>query len=259
MNKKTVNRTRQSRHRGKRKEIHPEYNGTKEILNRFFDNITKVETKRGFLPTRYEIFKQNRSELYERWVEANRVSEILKDIKAKEILESLPPESASMNKMLVYLGLVESLGNALANMVLMLLIANGQEIHTRSPPIRHVKCLDELEDLDMSNKMKHLDSEGLVVFKDILNQSIRNIVAHLKFTIDKQGVIRDKGNSLIKIDDDISRFWSGVYALWMVFEEIGFMNWLREDDRSMTAKEGRKTPSEYWDYVRERDRRKKQP
>jgi hypothetical protein len=27
----------------------------------------------------------------------------------------------------------------------------------------------------------------------------------------------------------------------------------------MTAKEGRKTPSEYWDYVRERDRRKKQP
>ena len=211
------------------RKIHPEYDKTKKKLASLFDNITIVESKIGFLETRYEIFKRNRPEMFKRWTDATMISETLKDMKTPaEVFERLPPpKSDSMNKMLVFLGLTESLGNTIADMVLMLLIVNGQEIHTRGMPFRHIKRFEDLTDLDMSSKTKILDDEELYIFKDILNTNIRNIVAHLKFRIDEKGVIRDNGNSPIEIDEAISNFWKGVYAIQMIFETIGFMKWLR--------------------------------
>jgi len=62
------------------------------------------------------------------------MSDILRDLKATGVLGMLQPEARSMNKMLVYLGLVESLGVALIDTVLFLLVANGEEIHTKQLP-----------------------------------------------------------------------------------------------------------------------------
>jgi len=223
-----MNEKRSDRREKHSEKIHPEYDKTKEKLAKLFDNITIVESKIGFLETRYEIFKRNRPEMFKRWTDATMISETLKDMKIPEVSERLPsPKSASMNRMLVFLGLTESLGNAIADMVLMLLIVNGQEIHTRGMPFRHIKRFEDLTDLDMSSKTKILDDEELYIFKDILNTNIRNIVAHLKFRIDEKGVIRDNGNSPIEIDEAISNFWKGVYAIQMIFETIGFMKWLR--------------------------------
>lgn len=42
------------------------------------------------------------------------------------------------HKLLVYLGLVESLGVTLLNVTLVLLIASGEEVHTRGPYTKHV-------------------------------------------------------------------------------------------------------------------------
>jgi len=213
-----------------------DYKKTRRILSYLFDNITELKTKIGpTLPpeyvfhTKYQIFKKNCREMWRKWKEAQRISRILRGLKSQ--VEYPNNELKSMSQMLAYLGLVESLGVTMMDLALLFLIANGKELHTKSYPTKHVETLEELEKVwDHGYKLNFLDSSGVTIFKEkIIDKEIRDIIAHLKFTIEKNtGEIRDRGNNTIDIKEKRLDFWEGIDILNLVLEDIGFLEWLEQ-------------------------------
>ena len=199
-----------------------DYKETRKILEPIITKVVyvmpKYDTMR--LPSRRLLFDQNCVEFNEKWQEAEKVSQILKDLKAATYPTR---ELESMSKMLAYLGLVESLGVTLLDMVLLLLIGYGREVHTRGPYTKHVTSFEELADIDLKFKLKFLKDNDINITQKIVNPDLRNIIAHLKFKVSENGDIRDPGNNRIQIDDEISRFWSATDTLKLVFEDCGLL------------------------------------
>jgi len=178
-------------------------------------------------------FWNMRGELADLWDSSGKTSLNLQYLKADAYVESLPPKSKPMIKMLVYLGLVESLGTTFIDMALMLLIANGKEMHTRGPYIKHVTSLKELRKLDLAYKLYFLKSHGLPLFQKIVNRELRNDIAHLKFKIDDEGAIRDSKGSLVDIDNVIQTFWKTILDIQSIFDTIGFTKWLSQGKKGV--------------------------
>lgn len=213
-----------------------DYTKTKKILGNIFNNIRKTTAKIGPTPPpeyvshpEYQNFKKNCKEMWRKWKEAQRISRILRELKSQ--VEYPNNELKSMSQMLAYLGLVESLGVTMMDLALLFLIANGKELHTKSYPTKHVETLEELEKVwDHGYKLNFLDSSGVTIFKEkIIDKEIRDIIAHLKFTIEKNtGEIRDRGNNTIDIKEKRLDFWEGIDILNLVLEDIGFLEWLEQ-------------------------------
>jgi len=204
-----------------------EYKKTERILRDLFGSVYQLKPKGVSLPTAHELAEENCRDLLEKFEEAEKMSGILRDLKTEQIVGQLPPESRSMIKMLVYLGLVESLGATLADIVLMLLIVNGEDVHTKGPFTRHIRSFKELRDVELGYKLELLKQANLRIFQKILGREIRNNVAHLKFRIGKDGVIQGLGGNPIPIDDAIDEFWRSVTRIMIILEGIGFMKWIR--------------------------------
>jgi len=213
-----------------------DYKKTRKILDNMFVNIAKLRTKAGpTLPseyvfhTEYPIFKKNCREMWRKWKEAQRISRILRELKTEVRYPN--DELKSMANMLAYLGLVESLGVTMMDMMLLFLMAHGRELHTRGYPTKHVETFEELEKVwNLDYKLSFLNSSGLSIFKKkIVDTKTRNIIAHLNFTIEKNtGVIRGRRNKIIDINEKISNFWEGIDTLDLVLEDIGFLGWLKQ-------------------------------
>jgi len=204
-----------------------EYKESQRILRDLFGSVYQLKPKGVPFPAVVELAQENCRDLLEKFEEAERMSGILRNLKTEQIVGQLPPESSSMIKMLVYLGLVESLGVTLADIVLMLLIANGEDVHTRGPFTRHIKSFKELGEVELGYKLELLEQANLGIFQKILGREIRNNVAHLKFRIGEDGSIQGMGGNPINIDDALHKFWISVYRIMMILEEIGFMKWIR--------------------------------
>lgn len=131
-----------------------DYKIAKNILGPMYRNIvgirkkldlTRPDFERYEFHPHYADFRQNCQEFKETWKEAEKVSKVLKGLK----ITSYPSlEYESMSKILAYLGLVESLGVTLADAILILLIANGKEVHTREP--KHVTKVKELKEVNLA-------------------------------------------------------------------------------------------------------------
>jgi hypothetical protein len=215
--------------------VSEDYRKTFAKLHEMFDSIVKLKPEISTEPIpeyvyhpQYEIFERNCKSLSKKWKEAQAISEILRDLKSEVSYPS--PMLKSMSKMLAYLGLVESLGAKMMDMALLLLIANGKELHTRGAYAKHVETFEELEDIwDLDYKLKFLDSAEISIFREkIINKTLRDSIAHLNFRIENDGKIRDRANNEIRIDEEISKFWQGVDILKVVLEDIGFLRWIEE-------------------------------
>jgi len=203
------------------------YRETEKKLQELFENIMTGPKRGAFFPTPYEAFRKHCKDFYLKWKETQNVSRILRYLKTRV---SYPDKRIeSMSKMLAYMGLIESLGVILIDMVLILLIANKREVHTRRPFIKHVATFDELANLDLKDKLDFLGTEGIHLFNEFINRDVRNDIAHLKFSISDSGEIQKRtrrGPKSINIDDEISKFWEGVDAIENIFKEIGLLGFV---------------------------------
>ncbi len=92
-----------------------------------------------------------------------------------------------------YLSLVETIGNNLVNLALLLLIAEGHDIHLAPDKqhsyVRHVATFEELDSptISLAIKLDMLNSLGYPVFSKWINRELRNRIAHLDFEIDELG------------------------------------------------------------------------
>lgn len=102
-----------------------------------------------------------------------------------------------------YLGIVESLGNCLVNILVMILVVNGRDFHIGSAEtsrIRHVYSLDEIEKarVPLTMKLNFLRDNGIKIFPSIIDSKLRNDIAHLNFNIEK-GKVTVRGRSVWEI------------------------------------------------------------
>ena len=166
------------------------YIKTKPLLDNLLNNIFFVQEKTGFSQTPYELFKENCAEVYEKWKETAEISSILGHLKRD--VQYPTNKHRAMSKMLAFMGLVESLGVTMADMLLILLIANGKAVHTRGQYIKHISVFSELKQISWNYKLKFLNDENLHIISKILNLKLRDTVAHLKFSVDDDGTSRQR-------------------------------------------------------------------
>jgi hypothetical protein len=98
-----------------------------------------------------------------------------------------------------YLGFVESIGNAIVDIVVMLVVANGKDFHIecgqRMPRVKHADSISDLirERVPLATKLNFLRDNGIVEIPSIIDSKLRNDIAHLNLKIDDEDVyIRGK-------------------------------------------------------------------
>lgn len=113
------------------------------------------------------------------------------DSDGKALLTSVKEQIFLLYK---YLGMVEGLGNCIVDMLIMLLVVNGKDFHiesTHAPRIRHVYSLNDLEEayVPLKFKLLFLKHYGIKTYPSIIDNDLRNEIAHLNFKIEKNKVI----------------------------------------------------------------------
>ena len=119
---------------------------------------------------------------------------ILNSFTIERDIKSLPTSIKEQVFLLYhYLGMVESIGNWITNILVMLLVANGKDFHIESisaPRIRHVYSLNDLEKayVPLKLKLEFLRYYGIKTFPSIIDSSLRNDIAHFNFKIQNDKV-----------------------------------------------------------------------
>ena len=118
-----------------------------------------------------------------------------------------PKITSQIYQTFIYLGVVESLGNTIVDLVVMLLVANGRDFHIEcqhtTPRIKHATAIRDLEKerVPLTTKLNFLRDNGLKTFSSLVDSNLRNIIAHLKFDI-KDGRVFIKGKPVPKLLND---------------------------------------------------------
>lgn len=90
----------------------------------------------------------------------------------------------------LYLGMVESIGNTLTNMLVMLLVTNGRPFWcTHKKHRRKIGSIKELENvgsalyISLGRKLDFLEKNGLREFTSVIDKDFRNDIGHLEFQV----------------------------------------------------------------------------
>jgi hypothetical protein len=182
------------------------YRRTRDILQELRNNAC------------YPIPVNVRAEIYRTWQRTTEISNIVRDLRTQA--QECPPKTKSMMNLFNYLGYVESIGVALVDIGLVLLIANSKE------------QLQEFRKLRLIRKIQILKMHRLGYLAELIDRDLRNDIAHLKFEIDENGTIRDSSKKKRNINEIISRFWARAYAILCMFDDIKLADWLRKENKS---------------------------
>ena len=160
-------------------------------LEPFLDNIRTGRANFELFKQAYRSFRPTYERAKKIWEFISRDANTVTKFKAKEEIHTL----------FGYLGIIESLGNALINMIVMLLIANGRDFHIESshttPRIKHVYAIEDLERerVPLTTKLNFLRDNGILTLTSIIDSRLRNDIAHLRFDIKENEVfIRGKAS-----------------------------------------------------------------
>ena len=158
----------------------------KSELDPFLDGI---RTKKAD----FELFKQGYSDFTRRFSRAAELFGFLtRDM--EKTMESQAIEEIYW--LFVYLGIIESLGNTIVDMIVILLIANGRDFHierTRTrklPRMSHVTSMKDLEKerVSLGAKLGFLEDNNVKELSSIIDSDLRNRIAHLRFSFKEKRV-----------------------------------------------------------------------
>jgi hypothetical protein len=98
-----------------------------------------------------------------------------------------------------YLGLVESLGNSIVDLLVLLLVANGRDFHIEclrtTPRIKHALTIEDLEKekVPLTTKLNFMRDNNLRFIASLIDTDLRNTIAHLKFeTREAKSMLKEK-------------------------------------------------------------------
>jgi len=176
-----------------------EYIKTKERIERISLVLSVHPDLANIYPPRYLQFEEMWPDAFRKLNESREISSILRAVKSQ--VDDRNPRLKSMNQMLVA-------------------IASGNDLHTRGSYTKHISSFKELEGLDLNQKLDFLVKVlGLSIFETMIDRNLRNIIAHLKFKIESDGRIIDRGNNQVLVEEKIRGFWKSVDILELIFED----------------------------------------
>lgn len=137
------------------------------------------------------LFKQSFADFKKRVIQATYILELI-GLKGAE--ESRGSFISAVYNLFAYLGIVESLGNIIVDMVVMLLVANGRDFHIErlhgTPKVKHAIIIKDLEEekVPLTTKLNFLKDNGLQKLAGIIDSKLRNDIAHFKFGVQKEKI-----------------------------------------------------------------------
>jgi hypothetical protein len=89
----------------------------------------------------------------------------------------------NLYSLFLYLGMVESVGRKIIDLLVLLLVANGKDLGKKI----EVASMDDLDNekkyISLGTKLTFLKDNGLLEVVSIIDREFRNAIAHLKFQI----------------------------------------------------------------------------
>jgi len=163
----------------------------KSELEPFLNSLRAMDTS----SRNFKLFKQAYSYFENKHKRAGKIvhtifqAERISSRKVKDVVYML----------FIYLGVIESIGNSIVNILVMLLIANGMDFHIERahdfPRIKHAASIRELEKerVPLTTKLNFLKYNGITELTSIIDSKLRNTIAHLKFDLKENDIyIRGK-------------------------------------------------------------------
>jgi len=186
-------------------------------LEPYFKGILALDVKSKEL----QLFKENYNYFVHKFAEKLEVFSnllIFKDVPISDI-------RGQLTLLFGYLGTVESIGNAIVNFLVILLVANGIDFHIerkyRTPTIKHATLIRELEKdrVSLGTKLNFLRDNNIKTVPLIIDNELRNSIAHLNFTL-KEKRIYIKGQDAILLVGNASRKLS--FLIGLIFGSLLF-------------------------------------
>ena len=191
--------------------------------------ITNLLHVMGKTSMGYQIMRREAEEFKRRMGKATDLAKII--IQTGSAMSKVSESKVkSLMKMFQYLGYVESMGVTLVDMLVLLLIANGHQLHVERlhgwPRILHVSSFKELRHANLASKLGFLEINGMKNVVRLIDRDLRNDIAHLNFSIDDKGKIDTPHKKDLDIDKELSKLKVYVLYITAVLEEHGFLKWL---------------------------------
>lgn len=214
-----------------KKSLAPEFEQiNKELQPLFWRILNPIDKSRSEIKQ----LKKNAKEWYSRFKKAIEISGKVSSLqKLKLTIEE--PQIVSTLKLFEYLGLVESIGTNIVDMLVLLLITDGKHFHVEKahglPRIVHAKNFKDLDapNSSLSEKLSFLDDNDLVITSKIFDRHLRNDIAHLSFDIDRQGKISTRHCKELKVDEKLNHFHKSFMGFFIVLDETGFIDFLNRE------------------------------
>jgi len=211
-------------------EGRPEY---EEIQKEIDPLVTGLKTL-GAENIRYKRFKVSLDNWNKRFAKTIRTVGIVESIQKLQIPLLRKKRTEDEHRLLTviglfrYLGLVESIGAQLVDLLVLLLVTNGHEFHVERihevPRIVHAISLKDLRNAFLGIKVRFLERCGLKKTAKIVDVDLRNSIAHLNFEVNRNGRIsaRSQGEDKkeINIHQKINEFNRRFMMLFLIFNEI---------------------------------------
>jgi hypothetical protein len=175
----------------------------------------------------FKLFKESYCAFCNRYTAALDCMEYLVDEERKLSNDDV---GSVIHSLFTYLGLVESLGNNIVNIIVMLLVANGTDFHIESshgtPRVKHVTSIKALEDerTPLASKLNFMRENNVPTLVSLFDTKLRNDIAHLNFIV-KDNEIYLKGKRGLKLAKDVvfntrTRLFDGINIALELLDEL---------------------------------------
>lgn len=153
----------------------------KPLIDVIIEN--KIEFKNNQFKSDYLSFKES-------YAKENEKKDWLLNSLAKEWYD---PESYEQgghiiaNFMFAYLGLIETVGRCLVDIVVLILVANGEIFEYKSHgKDKIVTCWKDIQKnkISLYEELRFLDEHDIIAFRYLLDNHLRNDIAHINFRVD---------------------------------------------------------------------------
>lgn len=211
-----------------RKELEPEYEQINKEIEPLITRILKVADK---TKPEYLQLKVNAVEWYDRFVKAFKIGGKVSSLQKLQVTVK-EPKLLALIKLFQYLGLVESIGTTIVDMLVLLLIADGHVFHVERsyelPRIIHAKTFSDISppNSTLADKLCFLENNGLKITSRFIDRKLRNDIAHLNFDVNKHGEIVTNNCGKLNIDERLNHFSKMFIAIILVLQESGFTDFL---------------------------------
>lgn len=211
-----------------RKSLEPEFTQIKQEIEPSMTRVLKLIGKRK---REYVQLKENAVEWYGRFLKAIKISGKVSSIQKLRLVTEEPQLIATL-KLFQYLGLVESIGATIVDMLVLLLIADGHHFHVERfrehPRIIHAKTFSDIgaPNSTLFDKLSFLENNKLKTTASLIDRKLRNDIAHLDFDINRQGEISTKNYKKLDIDERLNRFSKMYMGFILIFDDSGFIDFL---------------------------------